>query len=115
VRDQRVLDRLDPAGEDPAAVLPRALDAVVALADARGIELTVPDVAAPPGGVKQPGSHFAQRAAATTGSASRSTRAATSGGGGGAWLFAVPVIALVAAAGVLIVRGRRRDRSVRQA
>jgi hypothetical protein len=111
VRDQRVLDKLEPAGEDPAAVLPSALDAVVALARARAIALTVPDVAAPPGGVKQPGSHFASRAAAAqTGSGSRSTRAATSGGGSGAWLFALPVVALVAAAGVLIVRGRRRDR-----
>lgn len=116
VRDQRVLDKLDPVGEDPAAVLPNALDAVVALASARGIKLTVPEAEPPPGGVTQPGSHFAQRTAAQTGSASRSTRPATSGGSeGGAWLFALPVIALVAAAGALIGRGRLRERSARRA
>jgi hypothetical protein len=114
VRDQRILDKLDPVGEDAAAVLPSALDAVVALAGAHGIKLAVPEIAPPPGGVTQPGSHFAQRTAARTGSVSRSTRRATSGGGGGAWLFALPVVALVAAAGVLIGRGRLRDRSARR-
>jgi hypothetical protein len=115
VREQRLLDKLDPAGEDPATVLSSALDAVVALAGARGIALTVPDVTPPPGGVTQPGSHYAQRTAASTGSASRSTRPATSGGGGAAWLFALPVIALVVGAGVLIGRGRLRERSTGRA
>jgi hypothetical protein len=105
VRDQRVLDKLEPAGENPATVLPKALDAVVALAAARDIELTVPDVDPPPGGVTQPGSHFAQRqAAAQTGSGSRVTT-----GGGNAWLFALPVILLVVAASVLIGRRRLRE------
>ena len=104
VRDQRVLDKLAPAGADPAAVLPGALDAVVALAGARGIELTRARTSTPaPGGVKQPGSHFAAASGRATGSASRSTRPATSGGGGGAWLFALPVVAARA-------RGRRADR-----
>jgi hypothetical protein len=114
VRDQRVLDRLGPAGEDPAGVLPKALAAVVALAGAHGVKLTLPDVAPPAGGIKQPGSHFAQRAAAQTGSGSRSTRPAPSGGGSGAWLFALPVVALVLAAGVLIVRRRLRERSAQR-
>jgi hypothetical protein len=116
VRDQRVLDKLAPVGDDPSAVLPRALDAVVALAKAQGIELEVPDVQPPPGGMTQPVSDFKKRqsaASAQVGSSARSTRAATggAGGGAGAWLFALPVGLLVLAAAALIGRSRRRERA----
>ena len=117
VRDQRVLDKARPGGSGPGRACSRARSTrSSALAGARGIKLTVPDVEPPPGGVKQPGSHFAAAtAAASPDRRAGTTRPATSGGGGGAWLFALPVVALVAAAGVLIGRGRLRERSARQA
>jgi hypothetical protein len=114
VRDQRVLDKLAPAGENPSAVLPTALDAVVALAEAQGIKVSVPDIQPPPGGMTQPLSDFEKRrsAGAQVGSTPRSTRAATSGGGAAAWLFALPVALLVLAAAALIGRNRRRERAL---
>lgn len=115
-RDGRVLERL-PSPRTAGAFLPRAIDAVRKLAAGRGIELTVPDVDPPPGGIKQPQSHFAVGAnegnpkdvppppAATAAAPAVST---DDGGGAGALLFAAPILIGVAIAGVLIVRGRRR-------
>ena len=57
VREQRLLERLRPARK-ASAMLPRAIDAVRRLAAAQGVELATPDVKPPPGGVKQPQSHF---------------------------------------------------------
>ena len=56
--EQAILDELGGPGEDPTAVIPLAMDAIVKLAAAQDIELTIPDVEPPPGGVKQPASHF---------------------------------------------------------
>jgi hypothetical protein len=113
VREQRVLDKLPPP-EQPAAMLPGAIRAVQSIAAQDGVRLTVPDVSAVPGGVKQPVSHFAQRqqrAAPATGV--RSSRPVSSDGGG-TWLFALPVLALVVfAAGFLTVRRVRERRSTR--
>ena len=40
--------------------MPLAMDAIVKLAAARDIELTIPDVEPQPGGVTQPASHYAK-------------------------------------------------------
>ena len=94
-REQRVLDRVEPAGEDPAAVLPGAMAAVQRLAAARGVELQIPDVEPPPGGMTQPVSHFASQQAAPP--------PAPDGGGGG-WLFALPLLAAAGVAGAFVAR-----------
>jgi hypothetical protein len=98
-REQRILDKLGGAGEDASAVMPLAMDAIVELAAARGIKLTIPDVEAPPGGVKQPASHYAQ-------SQNSSAPAPAEQSSGATWLFALPVLFVVLAAAVVIVRRR---------
>jgi hypothetical protein len=84
------------------------MEAVIRLAAARGIELTIPDVEPPPGGIKQPASHFAAQASggATPAAATRTV----SGGGGGAWLFALPMLGVAAVAVVLVGRSKLRAR-----
>jgi len=108
VRDQRIVDKLDPVGEDPAAVIPGAMESVIRLAAARGIKLTIPDVEPPPGGIKQPVSHYAMQATGS-GAPAAAIRPASSGSGGG-WLFALPMLAVAAVAAVLIGRSRLRTR-----
>jgi hypothetical protein len=93
--DQRVLDGVAPPGEDAAAVLPGAMEAVQQLAAERGFELAIPDVEPPPGGMTQPLSHFE----------SRRTAPAPAEDGGGSWLlFALPLLAMVGVAGAFVVR-----------
>ncbi len=98
LREQQALDKLAPPGD----LLPGSLEAVRSLAKASGVELTVPDVPAQPGGVAQPA--FQHQAAAATATA---TPAPQSGGGSSAWLFLVPVLGFV----LIAVLARRRARS----
>jgi hypothetical protein len=95
-REQRILDRVEPAGSDPGAVLPGAMAAVQRLAAARGVELEIPDVEPPPGGMTQPVSHFEAQQAGPP--------AAAPSGSGGSWLFALPLLALAAVAGAFVAR-----------
>jgi hypothetical protein len=113
VREQRVLDKL-PAPDQPQDMLPGAIKAVQALAAADGVKLAVPDATPVPGGVKQPTSHYAQTQKPAPPTAGiPSSRPATKGAGG-TWLFALPVLALVAfAAGYLTLRRLRERRSSR--
>jgi hypothetical protein len=112
VREQRVLDKL-PAPTEPDDLLPGAMQAVQALAAAEGVNLSIPDVAPVPGGVPQPISHYAQTKRAAPPAGIPSSRPATTGAGG-TWLFALPVLALVAfAAGYLTLRRVRERRSSR--
>ena len=113
VREQRVLDKL-PAPAQPQDMLPGATKAVQALAAAEGVKLTVPDVPPVAGGVKQPVSHYAQTQRAVPATAGiPSSRPATKSAGG-TWLFALPVLALVAfAVGYLTLRRLRERRSSR--
>jgi hypothetical protein len=97
--EQAILDELGGPGEDAAAVMPLAMDAIIKLAAAQDVELTIPDVEPPPGGVKQPASHYQQ-------SQSSASPAAAEADSGSSWLFALPVLFVVLAAGVVIVRRR---------
>jgi hypothetical protein len=95
-REQRVLDRVAPVGEDPSAVLPGAMAAVQRLAAAHGLELEIPDVEPPPGGMTQPVSHFESQQAAPP--------AADPSGDGEGWLVALPLLAVLAVGGAFVVR-----------
>ena len=97
--EQAILDELGGPGEDPTAVMPLAMDAIVKLAAAQDIELTIPDVEPAPDGVKQPAWHFQQT---QNGSAPAAPQADSSS----SWLFGLPVLFVVLAAGVVIVRRR---------
>ena len=98
-REQQILDELGGPGEDASAVMPLAMDAIVKLAAARDIELTIPDVEPPPGGVTQPASHYAK-------SQNASAPAAAETDSGGSWLFALPALIVVLAAAFILVRRR---------
>jgi hypothetical protein len=102
--EQKVLDRLGGPGEDATAVLPMAMDAIVKLAAAHDIELTIPDVEPPPGGVKQPVSHFAQ-------TQDGSTPPAAQADSGSSWLFALPALLVVLAAVFFLLRKRLSSRA----
>ena len=102
--EQALLDELGGPGADPAAVLPLAMEAIVKLAAAQDIELTIPDVEPPPGGVPQPVSHYGQSQ-----NAPASAPAQTSGGS--SWLFALPALFVVLAAAVVLVRRRLSSRA----
>ena len=109
--EQAILDELGGPGEDPTAVMPLAMDAIVKLAAAQDIELTIPDVEPPPGGVTQPASHFSRRQDAPA-------PAAPEADAGSAWLFALPVLFVVLAAGVVSFDGashRVLDTRIRRA
>jgi len=107
-REQRILDELGGPGEDPSAVLPATMEAVIALAAAQGIELTIPDVEPPPGGVSQPTSHYQQ---SQGGGSTAAAPTSAESGGGSAWLFALPILLIAVAAAAFGVRralSRRR-------
>jgi hypothetical protein len=113
VREQKVLDKL-PAPAAPADMLPGAMKAVQAVAASEGVKLTIPDVAARPGGVKQVASHYGQRQRAPAPNGRPTALVAKKGSGGGAALFAIPVVALVLfASGFLTFRRVRERRSTR--
>jgi hypothetical protein len=97
VREEQVLKALPP----PRDLLTASLAAVQKLAASSEVELTVPDVEPPPGGVVQPA--FQHQAATATATATP----APEGGGSGGWLFLIPVAAFV----VIAVLARRRARS----
>jgi hypothetical protein len=99
-REQELLDELGGPGQDASAVMPLAMDAIVKLAAARGIELTIPDVEPPPGGVTQPASHYEQQ------SQNASAPAGPDAESGGTWLFALPALLVVLAAGFILIRKR---------
>jgi hypothetical protein len=119
-RDNKVLSKLAGPGEDPAAVLPGVMDAIVALARARQIKLSIPDVDPSQVTVKQPSSHYQQAAAGTTpaptpaGVRTNRPPAAAATTGTSTWLFAAPVAVLILAAVALITRARLRERRVAQ-
>jgi hypothetical protein len=116
-RENQALEDVDAPGEDPAAVLPGIMRAVIDAARTHGVRLRIPDVEPTAEGVAQPVSHYAQ---ASRGSAPapnpRPARPSVGarGGDGSSWLYALPVLALVLAAGVAIVRARVRERKVLQ-
>ena len=73
-----------------------------ALKLARRADASPPDVEPPPGGVRQPASHFEQNQ--TTSAPSGSSGA--EGNSGSTWLFALPALIVVLAAGFILVRKR---------
>ncbi|HEX6022352.1 MAG TPA: hypothetical protein VFZ00_10180 [Solirubrobacter sp.] len=101
--EQAILDELGGPGTDPSKVMPLAMEAIVKLAAAQDIELTIPDVEPPPGGVTQPASHYqqGQNVANAAGGAASAPES-----GGGSWLFALPALIVVVAAGFILVRRR---------
>jgi hypothetical protein len=119
-RDNKVLSKLAGPGEDPAAVLPGVMDAIIALARARGIKLSIPDVDPSQVAVQQPASHYQQAASGSTPAPTsgrvRSNRPPAAAGttGTGTWLVAAPVGALILVAVALITRARLRERRVPQ-
>jgi hypothetical protein len=102
--EQALLDELGGPGTDPAAVLPLAMDAIVELAAAQDIELAIPDVEPPPGGVTQPASHYAQ-------SQNAPASAPAEASSGRSWLFALPALFVVLAAAIVLVRRRLSSRA----
>jgi hypothetical protein len=100
--EQAVLDELGGPGEDASAVMPLAMEAIVKLAAAQDVELTIPDVEPPPGGVTQPASHYEQTASTP---AEAGPTAATADSGG-TWLFALPALLVVLAAALVLIRKR---------
>jgi hypothetical protein len=102
--EQAILDELGGPGADASAVMPLAMEAIIKLAAAQDVELTIPDVEPPPGGVTQPVSHFAQ-------SQTASAPATPAGDSGGSWLFALPALIVVLAAAIILVRKRLAPRA----
>jgi hypothetical protein len=102
--EQKLLDEFGGPGEDATAVLPIAMDAIVKLAAAQDIELAIPDVEPPPGGVTQPTAHYAQ-------ASSGSEPAAAPGDSGSSWLFALPALLVVVAAVFILLRKRLSSRA----
>jgi hypothetical protein len=102
--EQALLDELGGPGADPAAVLPLAMEAIVKLAAAQDIDLTIPDVEPPPGGVTQPVSHFEQSQDAPASAPAEASPV-------GSWLFALPALFVVLAAAVVLIRRRLSSRA----
>ena len=102
--DRKVVET-QPAPGAVGNLLPAAIDGVVKLAAASGVELAVPDVQPAPNGVDQPITHAsAPQAAPGNGGSAES--------GGGEWaLYLVPVAALVLVACAAVGRSRWRRRS----
>jgi hypothetical protein len=96
VREQKLLDRLDPPGDD---LLGAAMNAVIRLAANAGVKVEVPEVRPASGGIKQASTH----SQAAPPPAARTPASTT--GGGGTWLFALPLAAVALAATALL--GRR--------
>jgi hypothetical protein len=102
VREQKVLDRLEPPGDD---LLGASMNAVIRLAANAGVNLAVSDVQAAPGGIEQASAHSSAPQTAPP----PASRTSTAAGDGGTWLFALPLLAVALAATALLGR-RARNR-----
>lgn len=99
--DRKVVSGLPAPGDIPK-LMPAAIDAVVKLAAASGVNLAVPDVTPAPNGVSQRATHAAAANVGTAGGGS--------GGGSGVWLYLLPIAAVVVIALAIIMRRRLRPR-----
>jgi hypothetical protein len=99
--DRRALEGLPAPGSVPN-LMPAAMNAVVKLAAASGVKLVVPDVTPAPNGVAQPATHASAQNIATTGGSGTGNR--------GVWLYALPILVVVALSLVVIARRRFRAR-----
>jgi hypothetical protein len=101
--DRRLLSGLPAPGSVPN-LMPAAMNAVVKLAAASGVKLVVPDVTPAPNGVAQPATHASAQNVATTGGSGT--------GNSGVWLYALPIVVVVAVSLALITRRKLRGQGV---
>jgi hypothetical protein len=100
--DRKALAGL-PAPHTVPNLLPAAMNGVIKLAAASGVQLTVPDATPVPGGVPQPQTHAAAPNIASSGGGAGT-------GNSGVWLYTLPILAVVVIAIVLISRRKLRER-----